>query len=86
MTPEQHDSSEWKWLDITEMNKGIYAMIVTIIGVLLVIWGYNSTDDHTPPTWLTEWTDWAIDYIALVVAAGAFVGVAKAAIDKLEKP
>lgn len=85
MTFKLPDSFGWKWLDITEMNKGIYAMIAMIIGVGLVIWGYNSTDDHNPPTWLTAWTDWAIDYIALVVAAGAAVGVTKAAINKLNK-
>ena len=87
--PRNHDSEpgsfDWSRLDITEMNKGLYGGIVTVIGFVLVVWGYNSTDDHTPPLWLTAWTDWAIDYIALVVAAGAFVGVTKAAIEKLKK-
>jgi heme A synthase len=75
-----------KFLDITRLNKSTYASAALGIGVLLIIAGLCTSEKRTPPPWLTEWTGWAIDYVALVVAAGALVGVTKAVIESLRKP
>lgn len=75
-----------KIIDLSGYTTRAYSIAALVIGVLLIFAGVVTSDDHTPPTWLTEWTDWAINYIALVVAAGAAVGVTKAAIDKLNRP
>ena len=92
MSNGNNGNSFWKRPDITEMPKEVYAKIVAIIGVLLIIVSLvSSCGDETatrwlPPTWLTAWTDWTIKYVGLVVAAAGTVGVAKAAINKLNKP
>ena len=77
---------EWKTIDITEMDKSKYAAFASGIGVLLVFVGVITSPDGNPPGWLTAWTAWVIDYVALAVSAGAVVGVSQAAIRKLNKP
>ena len=55
-----------------DMNQ-TYAIVVLLLGIVLIILSLALPTADGPQTWLTEWTDWGKDYVALAVAAHAVV-------------
>lgn len=52
----------------SNVDNRIYLGLVIGIGILLVFFGLDETMPKPQPA-LTEWTEWAAKYVALVIAA-----------------
>jgi hypothetical protein len=54
----------------------VFVGLVVIIGGLLIWLSFVHPEAKGPAEWLIKWTDWAVKYVALVVAATGIVNVA----------
>ena len=52
------------------MPRGLIAILV-ITGVIVLL-ALVGVDFRPPPAWLLEWTDWAGEVVAVIVAAKVF--------------
>lgn len=47
----------------------VYAVIALIVGIVLILLSASERTIEGPDAWLGEWTAWAAQYVALIIAA-----------------
>ena len=62
----------------------LFVVGAVVLGGMLIALSFNFEKLASPSTWLTDWTNWAAKYVALVVAAHSVIRLVDATASRIK--